>query len=269
MHLGKPHRFYRGFNNLRYSWVSREALAVSAFFGLLGAYALAGGFPALLSWLDAPLAMLLTKLLGWGGVAAGLASVFAMSRAYRIKARPFWDHWHTLAGFAASALILGSLFLGLVFGIAGYAAGNPVSGLFVWLAWPLLIGCGIQAAALAAHLRYLKARGAEAAVSRMMMLTDFGKTYRARHGSLGILALAAAGFMVAGVDGVTALLIWGAVSVLAILHELVGRAMFYVLVVPTTMPGDFFWRNQGFEAHARETGLARMPQLGVLADGHG
>lgn len=49
---------------------------------------------------------------------------------------------------------------------------------------------------------------------------------------------------------------------------LVGRALFYVLVIPTTMPGAFFWRNPGFEEHARATGLAKMPQVGVLPDAH-
>jgi len=39
-------------------------------------------------------------------------------------------------------------------------------------------------------------------------------------------------------------------------------------VIPTTMPGAFFWRNKGFEDHARATGLARMPQVGVLPDPH-
>jgi hypothetical protein len=41
-----------------------------------------------------------------------------------------------------------------------------------------------------------------------------------------------------------------------------------VLVIPTTMPGAFFWRNQGFEEHARKTGLAKMPQVGVLPGVH-
>jgi len=48
----------------------------------------------------------------------------------------------------------------------------------------------------------------------------------------------------------------------------IGRAMFYVLVVPTTMPGAFFWKNKGFEAHARDSGLAQMPQVGVVAETH-
>jgi hypothetical protein len=49
---------------------------------------------------------------------------------------------------------------------------------------------------------------------------------------------------------------------------LIGRALFYALVIPTTTPGGFFWRNKGFEEHARETGLAEMPQVGVLPDCH-
>ena len=42
----------------------------------------------------------------------------------------------------------------------------------------------------------------------------------------------------------------------------------YAVVVRTTIPGAFFWRNAGFQEHARETGLAEMPQVGVLADLH-
>jgi hypothetical protein len=49
---------------------------------------------------------------------------------------------------------------------------------------------------------------------------------------------------------------------------LVSRALFYVLVTPTTMPGAFFWKNKGFEEHARETGLAHLPQVGVIPDIH-
>jgi DMSO reductase iron-sulfur subunit len=42
MHLGKPMRFYRGFNNLRHSPVSREIAGVSLFFGGLAGYTLFG-----------------------------------------------------------------------------------------------------------------------------------------------------------------------------------------------------------------------------------
>ena len=49
---------------------------------------------------------------------------------------------------------------------------------------------------------------------------------------------------------------------------IIGRALFYVLVIPTTLPGAFFWQNRGFQEHARETGLARLPQTGVALDAH-
>jgi hypothetical protein len=34
------------------------------------------------------------------------------------------------------------------------------------------------------------------------------------------------------------------------------------------MPGAFFWKNKAFEEHAKETGLANMPQVGVRYEEH-
>jgi hypothetical protein len=47
-----------------------------------------------------------------------------------------------------------------------------------------------------------------------------------------------------------------------------SRSLFFVLVIPTTMPGAFFWKNDGFVDHARETGLADAPQHGVVYERH-
>jgi UPF0716 family protein affecting phage T7 exclusion len=55
---------------------------------------------------------------------------------------------------------------------------------------------------------------------------------------------------------------------MTVLSSVIGRALFYVMVIPTTMPGAFFWRNKGFQEHARATGLANMPQTGVVPDAH-
>jgi hypothetical protein len=57
-----------------------------------------------------------------------------------------------------------------------------------------------------------------------------------------------------------------ALSIIA--ATLAGRALFYVLVIPTTMPGAFFWKNKSFEQHAREIGLAGNPAVGVTAQDH-
>ena len=61
---------------------------------------------------------------------------------------------------------------------------------------------------------------------------------------------------------------WGIIALLATATALVGRALFYVLVIPTTMPGAFFWKNPAFEKHARKTGLADMTQVGVQLASH-
>jgi len=57
--------------------------------------------------------------------------------------------------------------------------------------------------------------------------------------------------------------LWCLTALLVLSSAILGRALFYVVVIPTTMPGAFFWRNRGFQAHARESGLAEMPQVGV------
>ena len=61
---------------------------------------------------------------------------------------------------------------------------------------------------------------------------------------------------------------FGLLALLALTSAIIGRALFYVLVIPTTLPGAFFWRNKGFVEHAREVGLADMPQLGVAYEHH-
>ena len=267
-HLGKPRRFYRGFNNLRHSWLSREALVLSLFFGALAVYMFATSFPALTSWLPSAFSAALPMLAGTSATLLGPAAIYCMYRIYRIKARPFWDHWHTGAAFFASLLILGSLGIGLAFGTVEWLAGRAPNDLLRVLALPLLTGLMLQALALALHLRYLARRGAEAEVSRVQMLATYGKTYLARWMSLAVLILGAAITALATLPGAAALILWGALSALAVAHEIVGRALFYVLVTPTTMPGAFFWNNKYFENHARKTGLARLPQVGVTSDAH-
>ena len=265
-HLGKPHRFYRGFNNLRHSWLSREALMLSLFFAALGGYTLLTVFPVLFAWLPA-----VDELRMLAGVAAGTLgplALYCMVRIYRIKARPFWDHWHTGGAFFASMLVLGSLAIGLVIGTAQVATGADNAALIRLLSVALSAGLALQAVALAAHRRYLSKRGAEAEVSLAQMLSTYGRTYALRAVSLGVLFVASLWLAVYTPSGVAGVVIWAGLLVTAVLHETIGRALFYVLVTPTTMPGALFWNNKYFEQHARKTGLAKMPQVGVVTDTH-
>lgn len=271
LHLGKPQYFYRAMNNLRHSWVSREIFTMGTFYHVLGALAVLTVFPGLAGWLPWGLGDRVPALLGGAGVITGCLGLYSMIRCYRIKARPFWDHWYSSGAFVSSAVILGSAAIGAIFCLAEVMAGRSPSALSHVMAWALLIGLALQGVSLIAHLRYLDQRGDEAAVSRRLMLTIYGKTYAARWVSWAALMLSALTLIVFEDLGTrTALLpaAWAVIWLAAILHELVGRALFYVVVVPTTHPGAFFWGNKIFETHARKTGLAEMPQVGVVSDGH-
>jgi DMSO reductase anchor subunit len=191
-----------------------------------------------------------------------------MYRIYRIKARPFWDHWQVLASFYGSMLALGPLIVAIVHGAALLARGEAFAGLLGVLALPIASGLALEGVGLQAHARHLVARGGEAAASHLEQRTAFGKTYLLRNAGIALglgLVLALA---VSGLDGYAGFAAWAIAAALILATALIGRALFYVLVIPTTMPGAFFWRNRGFEEHARETGLARMPQVGVLPEAH-
>jgi hypothetical protein len=108
----------------------------------------------------------------------------------------------------------------------------------------------------------------EGGASYYVQTTTFGKTYVLRNTLLGLNLLLACTLL-------TSILVFNSVNLLTLLGlaivgatliatSVIGRALFYVLVIPTTMPGAFFWKNKGFEEHARDIGLANMPQVGVV-----
>ena len=243
-HLGKMMRFYRGFNNLRHSNLSREALATAAFGGTVGLYMLAD----FLGWSRTAFGF------GGAGVVAGLATLYFMVRCYRIPARPFWDHWQTGASFVGAALQLGGWI-----GLALVPTWPSV------LLWAIVVGVGLEIAGLIAHARDMRAASHEGAVSHYVQTTTFGQVYRLRH---ALLLVSLALTTTLAVVGETHPAIWTAAAMLGLCTATVGRAIFYVVVVPTTMPGAFFWRNKGFEEHARDIGLAANPAVGVAQAAH-
>jgi hypothetical protein len=165
-------------------------------------------------------------------------------------------------------LTLGTLTVGVVY--AGVLAfqGAAASNLLSVLAWPMALGLALEGLGLIAHARDLNARGGEGAASHLEQRTTFGNTYILRNIGLGVGIALVGVLAIAGVNGYIGFALWALAAALIIATALIGRALFYVLVIPTTMPGAFFWRNKGFEQHARETGLANMPQVGVLPDRH-
>lgn len=278
VHLGKPWRFYRGFYNLRHSPVSREAAALMLFFCCLG---LETVLQMILAFFDTwGLDTVLTGL-EWVGSVAGLTAIYFMNRIYRIPARPFWNHWWVLASFFGTMLSLGGLGLGLLGVVYGLVFGlDLVFGLTQIAAVAILVGLVLEGLGLVVHPRAMRVRGGEGEASSYLQSTMYGKTYWMRNMGL-ILSFALAlvfvlttftpAFNLTSTVNITSVLTltgWGCLAVILGATQIVGRALFYVLVIPTTMPGAFFWKNKSFEEHARKTGLANWKQTGVVADGH-
>jgi DMSO reductase anchor subunit len=103
-HLGKPGDSLHAVNNFKKSWLSREIISVNVFAALLAVMAaLAHIRPgALNGWL------LLVGSLSGGTV------LYAMTRVYRLRTVPSWNHAGTPLTFLGSALLLGGLLCTLV-----------------------------------------------------------------------------------------------------------------------------------------------------------
>jgi DMSO reductase iron-sulfur subunit len=268
LHLGRPHRFYRAFNNLRWSPVSREVAGIAVFYNLLGAYALLTSVPVLTSWLPTTTVAMLAQASGWAAVVAGVIALYFMHRIYRIPARPFWNHWQVLTSFYGNMLALGALLVAAVQTVVALGSGLGFGPVPAYLVAPMLAGLVLEAIGLGFHARDLRLRGGEGAASHYEQTTTFGYTYQARNAILGLALAALTALLAAAPMGVGGLVVWSLTAASIIAAAVAGRMLFYALVIPTTMPGAFFWRNRGFEEHARETGLARMPQVGVVMDTH-
>ncbi len=271
VHLGKPFRAYRGFNNLRHSPVCREGLGIflylvfgglhmlsvlpqnAIFQSIFGAY---GGF-GVLPVVFAGLATL-----------SGAGGLYYMYRCYRIPARPFWDHWQTGAHFVGNALTLGAVLILVAAAIGSLFESLPLFAIVKIVAVMMGVGIALEAVGLWSHGRAMNVVPNEGAASHYIQCTTFGKSYRLRNTLVGVNLVVAMLLSVLSLSGFVAVGAWAALVVSVLIVALIGRALFYVLVVPTTMPGAFFWKNKDFEQHARDIGLANMPQVGVVPDLH-
>ncbi len=298
-HLGRPFRFYRGFNNLRYSPMSREGLGLALFSAFLGLTALllapsniwvntmlaslGLGLESELSSLVATLPLeSVVVITGLLASASGLAGLYYMNQCYQIKARPFWNHWQTATSFVGNSLSLGAMVSCVVMLISLGVESLPLQGAMESYGAVFLVGLVIEAVGLWGHNRTLNRSEDEGGAAHYIQCTTFGKTYQLRNALLAVNILAASGQLIFGgffevseslanqsiVDESVYLIVWASLSLINLVTVVIGRALFYNLVIPTTMPGAFFWKNKGFEQHARDIGLADNPATGVAPLAH-
>lgn len=274
MHLGKPMRFYRGFNNLRYSPVSREALGVALFFAGLSAFTGIVLLKQLLVYLAAGSADLFSALnvaqhsAAGFAIVCGLTGLYWMYRSYRIPARPFWNHWQVASSFFGTMFSFGSIVLALIGVPALVLAGENYVQLLQITSALAALGLVIEGAGLMAHAKDMNIESGEGAAAHYVQQTTFGKTYILRNILLAAGALSFAVVALLLSDSLAGLIVAALTAPVVVLSLFAGRALFYILVIPTTMPGAFFWKNKGFEEHARDVGLADMPQVGVVPSCH-
>lgn len=120
-HLARPLRAPRSLTHLGSSWLSREILAVSAFWALAALWLVCelGGFP----WT--------TTARGFhiAAVVVGIVLLWVIARAYRVHGQPAWDGSDTFWELAAGALGSGGTVAAAVAagqGIAGFGGTLPL-----------------------------------------------------------------------------------------------------------------------------------------------
>lgn len=94
LHLGRPLRAYRAVLNLRRSWLSREVVGFSAFFGLSSAAALLGGL-----FSSGPFVVLTCAL--------GAVTLFSMDKVYEVAATVSPTRWHSASSLSTGILVFG------------------------------------------------------------------------------------------------------------------------------------------------------------------
>jgi DMSO reductase anchor subunit len=213
-HLGRPSNAWRALGNLRSSWLSREIFFAAAFTAALG-------LSALLSLLKGSSAF-------WAGFSEGLAAAFglallwSMTMAYRLRTVPAWDRWTTNVSFFASALGLGTLSAVALLAVFG---GPPTfrdlsPGRLVVAA---LLFHLVGAASTFLWLRRLSSGGRAERASLQRIVAERKRLLAARF-TLSALVLAAGLAALFGPDRAWPLV---AAVVLAFGAEAAGRSLFY------------------------------------------
>ncbi len=286
-HLGKPMRFYRGFNNLRYSPMAREGFGLAMFCagcGITALFAMPNNnwlANKSVQWLGLDLMSLTAGLplataqltSGCFAIIAGAAGLYYMNKCYQIKARPFWHHIQTATAFIGNSLSLGSFVAGVIILATlelQQTNGQTIQQVLLVLAASFISGLVIEALGLFKHNSDMNRSNNEGGASHYIQCTTFGKTYTLRNNLLAVNILLAITLfaLTPSLDSTLTYALWFILALVSCISALIGRALFYVLVIPTTMPGAFFWKNKGFEQHARDIGLADNPASGIAPLSH-
>jgi len=232
LHLGRPYKAMMAMKNIKTSWLSREALALGLFTGLMTLF-------ASLYLMD--VSHILKALLALVVLVVGIAGIHSQAMIYRIKARPSWDRVSTNLKFFAVSYI--GLFL---------VAFIALLELHVDIVTPL-IALALLLALSQGFFTYEDFRDVKSSEVYEMQKTfrlydeQFKKVQLFRISSfiVGALLLPLLALVL-----ISAGVIFGAQIVLGLAllgmftSEISDRFLFYTTVVPLSMAGSFFVGKQ-------------------------
>ncbi len=233
LHLGRPFLALTAMKNIKTSWLSREALALGLFAGLMS------GVVALYLFDVSQLLRLLIELLTLG---AGVYGIYAQGMIYRIKARPSWNRITTNYKFFGVAYI-GAFLLAFISSL------SSVQEAIIPLTTMGMLGALAQLFFSYEDIRTLDAKESAYQLQRTKRLLNENFSYvkKMRFVTLllgGVLFPLLALVFVSGTSMMMASVILGLTLFVSFSSEIADRFLFYTTVVPLGMAGGFFVGKQ-------------------------
>jgi len=230
LHLGRPFLALTAMKNIKTSWLSREALALGVFTGLMSLVVAIYFFE-----LSVSLRLIIEALT----LLIGIYGIYAQSMIYRIKARPSWNRFTTNLKFFGVAYI-GVFLLAVVSGVLTF---NSVMTPLVSLG---MLGAVSQLFFTYEDIRSLdtiKENEYQLLRTKRLLNENFKTIKLLRLGSLvlgGVLMpLLSLVFISSSSFNVATIILTFALLVVFI-SEIFDRFLFYSTVVPLGMAGGFF-----------------------------
>lgn len=247
MHLGRPAYAWRALKMWRRSWISREVLLYSLFYGGLGVLtvlSIAASLPAshlrtfflalpAMHWLLTPASL---QVIGWVTVVMGVGGTVCSAYIYLVPARPAWNMLHTPLDFLLTTALLGSLLASVLQEVCGRLANLPYTHLLNLPhlsggdpILPVLVSAAVWALnQIVRRVRLSFSRLFEHRASASLLRTE---SLQALLFSSFALVAAAAFLTLARLDAVACLI--------ATMAVLLTRYLFFVSVVPLNMALTF------------------------------
>ncbi len=231
LHLGRPLKAMTAMKNIKTSWLSREALALGLFTGLMSVNVLLYYFEAF---------VYLRVFFEAVTLGIGVYGIYAQGMIYQIVARPAWNRKSTLLKFFGVSYV-GLFLLALVLVLKGeFEAASPLMSLALLFA----LAQGFFTFEDQRSLNEKSDYEAQLTKTKRLYREFFSLHQYVRIGSFVSGAILLPLFVTVILSTPAAPFVLGLAVVLMSVSELVDRFLFYATVVPLNMAGGFFVGNQ-------------------------